>query len=501
MYKSAHLFFLSPVEDEVFKNICEYSNIGFVETFKEVGIMFIPCESQVFSLDDRIFFSSFFDVCYELNMNHVKEIAKKIVSLCSTLGVIPLIRYRRAFIKNLILAQAVQQELKEYENFSSANSRNESDVQCQFLVLDRGFDCISPLVHEFTFQAMAYDILNINDDVYAKNLSNSSETSTTTKKEDSLPISLTEDDETWCRLRHEHIANVGKALDSMKYGIILARASESHPRLQKLPELGDAVRKHLITHRNVSLDNFRSIAGECMTLFCRGLNILAEMEQSLALGKSAEDKPITNSILPDLMNILASKSYETNEKLRVLLLYIFFKKGIPKQIFFDILSKADLSFTDVYPITNALHLDIDIFRPGKCNALDDIPEAEDTDEGPGSDISFKQSRWVPLVKTVMLRCIQGELSHDLYPFLEGGSEEPLLKGGYSRSWCADGKREDASKLIFYIVGGVTYSEMRCAYEVMKMYPEWDIFIGGDTLITPNEFLERLGGLSRFFGNT
>ncbi|GIY59419.1 hypothetical protein CEXT_444922 [Caerostris extrusa] len=75
----------------------------------EIASIVEASRSSVYSLNEPDFFKAFYNAYEDLDMSGYKKIAQKLVTLFCNLEEIPLIRN---FVKNLILAEAIQQEIE-----------------------------------------------------------------------------------------------------------------------------------------------------------------------------------------------------------------------------------------------------------------------------------------------------------------------------------------------------------------------------------------------------
>ncbi|XP_032048349.1 syntaxin-binding protein 3 [Aythya fuligula] len=484
-YKAAYVYFTDFCPDNLFNKI-KSSCSKSIRRCKEINISFFPYESQVFTLN----VPDAFYRCYSPTLEKTKDkdavmetMAEQIVTLCATLEENPGVRCKSAPSDNASkLAHLVEKHLEDYYK-TDEKSQIKAKTHSQLIIIDRGFDPVSTVLHELTFQAMAYDLLPIENDTYKYKTDGSAG-----KEKEAI---LEEDDELWVKIRHKHIADVIEEIPKLvKEVSSKKKATEGKLSISSLSQLMKKMphyRKE-ITRQVVHLN----LAEDCMSKFKPNIERLCKTEQDLALGTDAEGQKVKDSMRV-LLPVLLNKNHDNYDKIRAILLYIFSTNGTTQENLDKLIQNVQIE-SDSDMIRNWKYLDVPIISSSA------VQQQKQTRRDRSLEETFQLSRWTPVIKDVMEDAIENKLDSKDWPYCSqcpptwNGSGAVSARQKPKASY--QDERKSSARLIIFVIGGITYSEMRSAYEVSQAHKSCEVIIGSTHILTPRRLLDEVKSLSK-----
>lgn len=536
-YKRCHIRFLPHSEPHIMQFFGTKKYISpYIASINEAKLCFLPIESQVFLTTDidkplQLFFNK---QCASLIEKNLKKILQSLLNLCIVTGEYPIIRYSKPSEAQLelapgsILAKKVALEFqllldtyaRDNNDFPPASTRPRSIL----VITDRTLDPFSPFLHDFSYQAMAYDLvpeLDIGNNIYHYKAEN--EKGELEEKTSKL-LDIVDPD--WIELKNQHIVDAseylsGKIKEMIAKNPLLVDRSNVKTTTDLLSVVAhlkdfDEERRRLILHRCL-IDRCLEINKE------RKLAEAADIEQCLAGFGLDSDGERFKHISDAFIHLLVDKSSTVTDKIRYIIVYALYRGGLIEQDFIKL-----LSFIGIEPEHEFFGHFMRLFKNFEqigFRLIKKEPRSKPFKREWYHDTTIKDptvyntSRFIPAVGSTLSKVITNPLlvSEDAFPYVKDkpieimneDAQEPsnalagtngsssLRNPRHRAAWTKNSssiKRAPRQRFIYYIIGGVTYPEIKAVYGQSDLKNK-DIFIGSEGITTPLSFMKSVENLT------
>jgi len=381
------------------------------------------------------------------------------------------------------------------------------------MVMDRSFDPLSPMMHEYTYQAMMNDLLDVDEGVVSYEAVNNKGV-----KEEKKAL-LSENDEFWAELRHKHIAGVIDALKEKMANIMnqnTALSKQGDGKEMDISSMAAAIKKlPEYTQTMTKLGQHVALAQQCMNQFSKQyLMDLSQVEQTICTGVDEDGKEVKGARLFQLVTDMLTnkeKKIDKDQKVRLLAIYYVSQKNVPEEMEYvkQALAQAKLiggekTLKNLERIIHASSIpqekEVVEKEEKKGGILSSIFRGKAVKHASTPEGEYADTRHISELKVHLEQFVAGELPIDKFPAIgpAGGAAaagaKSVRKFGANSRW-AKKDTFTGGRFLVYIAGGISYQELRVGYEVMKANSK-EIVMGGTNLISPHSYLVDIGSLKQ-----
>jgi hypothetical protein len=499
-YKEAHVYFTRAIPDAVMDLFNGQKIVRRSKCLVELNVDFTAREDRIFTMSrpntiPTLFWSSDKDTFNA----EVLRTARQLVSLCVTLSDDPAIRYDGNSKIAKILAKTFDQQL----NFTKETARWHGKTHGCVLIVDRAADILTPLMHEFTYQALVHDVAGNNGELCYVGVEEWASLSAEERAKRTMILNEGED-ALWAEHRHEHIGNVMSGIPAQlrkfkKENKLAqweddrskARASGGKEKDISVKDMAAALKDfNKYTAMITKFSQHTNLSAECMKkIDSRLLKEVGDLEQDCTTGYDEQGDAINaKKAKTSLISLCQNSKLGAEERLRLVLIYMLSQGGVQASTRRELMRGIPEQCLGVVHGIEKMGQQIsdERFKPAAFDAAR-------RKEGLRRVENIVLLRHVPLLWKLAKDLADDSLSVADYPYV-GDKQRDEIGSGSSQRVRRRGK-DKASRsaepsephLIVFVAGGLTYSEARECYALADKL-KINLIFGGSDLISAREFM-------------
>lgn len=457
-YSVYFLYFSNVISKSDVKSLAEADEQEVVAEVQEFYGDYIAVNPHVFSLNVV--------GCYQgRNWDPVQlsRATQGLTALLLSLKKCPMIRYQLSSDMAKRLAEGVKQVItKEYELFDFRRT----EVPPLLLILDRSDDAITPLLNQWTYQALVHELLGINN-----NRIDLSRVPGISKDLKEVVLSA-ENDEFYANNMYLNFGEIGTNIKNLMEDFQRKKPKEQ----QKLESISDmkAFVENYPQFKKMSgtVSKHVTVVGELSRLVSeRHLMEVSEVEQELACQNDH------SNALQNVKRLLQNQRLSELDAVRLVMLYALHYERHSNNALQNLLTDLrNRGVSEKYRRLVSSVVDFggkrvrgsDLFSPKDAVAI-----TKQFFKGlKGVENVYTQHQ--PFLLDTLDQLIKGKLKDNMYPYVGPST-----------------LRDRPQDIIVFMVGGATYEEALTVYNLNRTTPGVRIVLGGTTIHNTKSFLEEV----------
>ncbi|TLD22764.1 hypothetical protein PspLS_07226 [Pyricularia sp. CBS 133598] len=428
-YGEYYLYFSNVVKKSSLERLAEADDHEVVKAVQEHFADFIVINPDLFSLNLALPQNRLWSTDPNMwNADSLQRATEGILAVLLALKKKPLIRYEKSSLMTKKLATEVRYHMTQESQLFDFRKVDTSPI---LLILDRRDDPITPLLSQWTYQAMVHQLLGIkNGRVDLSDVGN--------VNPDLKEIVLSQDQDPF--FKKNMYLNFGDLGSNVKdYVEQFQTKHKNNVQLESIADMKRFVEEY---------PEFRKLSGNNVQKLIQNPSVTADNKVGLVALYALRYEKHPSSALPMLVDLLVAAGGVSPRRADLVTKVLQYQNSVSQ-------SQAAGGITHIFESTG-------IFSGAKAfkglKGVDNV-----------------YTMHSPRLEMTLQNLIKGKLRDQQYPFVEGGATT----------------RDKPQDIIVFMVGGATYEEAKTVAGINASTPGVRVVLGGTTIHNADSFLEEV----------